>query len=301
MALSWEEEGLWVAHAQPVSQGLWPVTVCGLTEASRDDPTTLVKVARSLAFERHRLSLLLAPHEYQMLAVDAPNVPPEELKAAVRWKVKDLLDVHVDDATLDVLDIPADPDAPRRPGSMYVVAAKNDILRAHIERFEQAGVNLDAIDIPEMAHRNLAARLAPPGRAVALLGCDNEGCLLTFTYAGELCFARRIDVSRHGLEAAEGEYSERRIERIALELQRALDHFERQFSFAAVAKLLVGPGPDAKNWLEALKSALYVPVEVLDLGQIFDFSRVARLSDPAEQGRAFAVLGASLREEKRAP
>src|SRR4051812_38897392 len=63
-------------------------------------PEALDKIARELQAAQYQCANLLGAREYQMLAVEAPNVQPDELKAAVRWRLKDMLDFHVDDATL---------------------------------------------------------------------------------------------------------------------------------------------------------------------------------------------------------
>ena len=59
------------------------------------------RLAKELGFGRYQCSTLLAPGEYQILMVDAPNVPQAELKTAIRWRIKDMLDYHVDDATAE--------------------------------------------------------------------------------------------------------------------------------------------------------------------------------------------------------
>ena len=33
---------------------------------------------------------------YNLLQIEAPKVPPEELRSAVRWRVKDLIDFPID-------------------------------------------------------------------------------------------------------------------------------------------------------------------------------------------------------------
>ena len=43
---------------------------------------------------------------YSLLFVEAPDVPSSELRAAIRWRVKDLIDFHIDDAVIDVFDVP---------------------------------------------------------------------------------------------------------------------------------------------------------------------------------------------------
>src|SRR6185312_3326243 len=73
---------------------------------------SLEKLGKELDAVRYECSCLLGPTDYQMLSVDAPNVPAEELKTAIRWRLKDMLDYHVNDATIDVLDVPVDKSAP---------------------------------------------------------------------------------------------------------------------------------------------------------------------------------------------
>src|SRR5258706_4593813 len=91
-------------------------------------PHALERVARELSFERYQCATLLRPGDYQMLLVEAPTVPQAELKNAMRWRIKDMLDFHIDDAAMDVLDIPPDSDLAGRSHSMYAVAARNAII-----------------------------------------------------------------------------------------------------------------------------------------------------------------------------
>jgi MSHA biogenesis protein MshI len=125
---------------------------------------------------------LLAGGEYQLLQVEAPNVPQDELKTAVRWRLKDMLDFHIDDATIDVLDIPVDKAAGNRAHSMFAIAARNSLIQSRQDMFAEAQVPLSVIDIPEMAQRNISALLEPEGRGLAMLSFDAAGGLLTVSY-----------------------------------------------------------------------------------------------------------------------
>ena len=116
-----------------------------------------------------------------MLLVDAPNVPVDELKTAIRWKIKDGLNYHIDDATVDVLQIPASKYGSDRSQSMYAIAAANETIQKRIALFEKAKVKLDVIDIPEMAQRNIAALFEQDDRVLVLLAFDDNGGLMTFT------------------------------------------------------------------------------------------------------------------------
>ncbi len=258
----------------------------------------LEKLAREVQAARFQVSTILSVSDYQMLAVEAPNVQPEELRVAVRWRLKDMLDFHVDDATIDVLDIPPDANVAGRTHTMFAVAARNAVIEARQALFVGANVELDAIDIPDTAQRNISVLLAPEGRGVAMLAFTGEGGLLTVTYNGELYLSRRIDVTLDQVLEVDVERRDRSFERIMLELQRSLDHFDRQFHFITVAKLVLGPMP--QSGLHAhLATNLYMQVEELDLANVFDFSLVPELKAVAHQQRFFLSLGAALRIEER--
>ena len=259
---------------------------------------TLEKIAHECHLQRYQCTNLLNPGEYQLLSVEAPNVPNDELKTAVRWRIKDVLDFPVDDAVIDVLTLPSDKNTPERKSGLFAVAASGASIRQRQELFESAHVGLSAIDIPEMAQRNLSALLETPGRGLALLACDNAGVLLTITFEGELCLSRRFDVTLAQLVQLDVGQRSTSFERITLELQRSFDHFESQFRFIAVSKLLLAPFGDGAGDLQAYLSAnLYMPVETLRLDGLLDLSRVPDLRQPRPQQVFFSAIGAALRRE----
>lgn len=297
MSLAWSEESLCVAHSRPGHDGKPVVTICGMTQASPANPASVAKVARDMQMGRYRCTGLLDLDEYQMLVVEAPNVPPDELKTAMRWRVKDMLDYHIDDATLDVLDIPPDRHGPSRSHSMYVVAARNEVIQKRVAQCDEARIPLEAIDIPEMAQRNIANLMAQPGRGVALLSFSDRAGLLTVSFEGELYLARHIDVSWRDLAQAGPEEKQNLFERVTLELQRSVDHLERQFQFISVNQLWLAPLPAGEGLRDYLSANLYLPATLLDLNDLFDFSRVPALESPENQVRFFLPLGATLRHE----
>lgn len=260
----------------------------------------LEKAGRDLRASTFRCSTVLSSGHYQILSVDAPNVPPEELRTAVRWRLKDMLDFHIDDATIDVLDIPVDKNAAVRQHAMFAIAARNAVIEQCQKQFTAAKIPLLAIDIPEMAQRNISALLETEGRGLAMLSFDEEGGLLTVSFKGELYLARRIDVTLEQLLDADHDRKHQRFEKITLELQRSLDHFERQFHFISVARLLLAPSP-VTGLDEYLSSNLYTPVARFDLADVFDLSDVPDLAPLAMQQQVFIALGAALRFEETVP
>jgi MSHA biogenesis protein MshI len=240
-----------------------------------------------------------------MLQVEAPSLPPDapadERRQAIRWRVKEMVDFSIEQAGVDVLDIPVVQGGGGRAPQVFAVVANHSALVPRIHAFQDAKVPLEAIDIPELAQRNIAALFEEENRGLALLTFDDEGGRLTFTYRGELYAMRHIEVGRKELAAAGGEAPGGVFERVLLDVQRSLDNFDRNYSFITLTRLLVAPLPGAAAFVEYLKGNLYQPVELLDLAQGLDCERVPALADPERQAEALMAIGAALRDEGRAP
>ena len=300
MAMQFTPEGVCMAHVRRVTDGKPLVTVCTVSQVHAVDGHALEKLGKELHLGQYRCTTLLNPSEYQVLLVEAPNVPPEEMKIAIRWRIKDMLDYHVDDATVDVLDIPPEKSGPAKSHSMYAITARNQVIEQRQALFEAAKMLLSVIDIPEMAQRNISALLEPEQRGLALLSFDAGGGLLTITFGGELYFSRRIDITSRQLVEAVEQQKVSHFDRITLEMQRSFDHFDRQFHFITLTKMMLAPLPGVEGLREYLALNLYVSVEALDLAEVFDFSAVPDLARPERQAQCFTVLGAALRLEEKA-
>jgi MSHA biogenesis protein MshI len=301
MAISLQADGVCVAHvtyspaSKPVVElvAFYPADILPAAQA-------IEKLTKELHAQRYQCTTVLDSGEYQLLSVDAPAVPPDELKTAIRWRLKDMLDYHIDDATIDVLDVPVDKAASGRNKSMYAVAAKNQLIQQRQAMFLDAKIPLSVIDIPEMAQRNVSALLEQEGRGIAFLSFDAKGGLLTVTYAGELYLSRRIEVPLAQLQLADIEQRNACYDRITLELQRSLDHFDRQYHFINVAKMVLSPMGDAGQALQSyLSTNLYIPVENLELSAVLDISNAAELQQPEAQQRYFMTIGAAMRHEEK--
>lgn len=263
--------------------------------------TQLEKLGKDMQATLRQWTTVLAANEYQLLSLDAPNVPQEELKAAIRWRLKDMLDYHVDDATIDVLDVPPDKGAPARNHAMYAVAARNRLIEQRQALFADARIPLHAIDIPEMAQRNIAALQETAGRGLAMLSIGDEGSLLTVTFGGELYLSRRMDVHAEQLASGDEERQRQCHERITLELQRSLDFVDRQYQFIAISRLVLAPlarGGEALR--EHLAANLYIGVDHMDLSTSLDLSALPELKSAGQQQAYFMTLGAALRFEEKA-
>src|SRR5438105_8100046 len=95
----------------------------------------------------------------------------------------------------------------------------------------------------------------------------------------------------------EANYKQRaeHLERIALEVQRSLDHFERQFHYVPLSKLLLGPLPRDIGLQEYLASSIDGVVESADLATVVEFSGVPALYPVERQAQYLPLIGAALR------
>lgn len=273
------------------------VEICDSVQRKNSSLETLHAVRKDFRLDQSRCGTLLGASQYQLQLLDAPSVPEAELKSAVRWGLKDMLDYPVETATVDVVMVPAGPNSTARGKSVYAVSAKNSEIESVMKTFLEAKLPLQVIDVPELAQRNIAALFETEGRGLALLAFDDEGGLLTFTAGGELYLSRRIEVGSLMLEQADADRREQMFERITLELQRSLDHFDRQFSHVPLARVMLGPLPENIGLQAYLAKNLYVPVESVNLSSVLDFGERTEMRDPGYQQRYIAVLGAALRSE----
>lgn len=251
-----------------------------------------LRAGKRLGPARH--TLLLPSGQYQLLQIEAPAVAADELRNAVRWKIKDMVDFPVEDAGIDCLP----PVAGARAGQIYAVAAGRSVLQSWVRLFQDAKAPLAAIDVPELAQRNVSALFEDKNRGLALLAFDEGGGRLTFTFQGELYFSRHIDVAPAEMAAADAGVL---FERVLLDVQRTLDNVDRSYSAIPVSRLLVSPPPGAAKFVDYLRENLYQPVETLDFAKHLDIARVPALANPAAQGQALLAIGAALREDGAAP
>ena len=273
------------------------VDVCAQFPNAGDDVETLQRLRRELHLERFSCATLLPARQYQLQLIDAPNVPEAEMKSAVRWRLKEFLEYPVETATVDVVAVRADQAVAGRGRSVYAVSARNQDIESRMKMFAQAKIQLRVIEIAEMAQRNLATLFESDQHALAMLSFSEEGGLLTFTARGELYLSRRIEISLDQLIGVRAEMRDQLFERIALELQRSLDHFDRQFSSIPLARLLLAPLPEDLGLSAYLAANLSAPVESVNLGDVLDFHEVPELREPAEQILRWQTLGAALRVE----
>jgi MSHA biogenesis protein MshI len=246
------------------------------------------------AAENHRagaISSVMDPADYELLQVESPDVQPAEFKAAVRWRLKGAIDFAVEDAVIDVFDMPGQA---LRAGSkmMYVVAAKRQAIERQTAILKSAARHIDVVDIPELALRNLASLLPESDQGLILLWLLEKTAQLIVIKQTTLYFARHVHLS--GNESADTDAGLPDVEAIALELQRSNDYFESQFQQAPLVNLIIAPRSEYSVRLaEALSKQTSMRVQSIDLSSAMDLAPGLEPSDRC----SLLAIGAALRED----
>lgn len=260
-----------------------------------DQGKVLIKLSAQYNLARSRCTTVLDVADYSLLLTEAPDVPAEELRAALRWRIKDLIDFHINDATLDVFDLPGEKVTGRaRP--MYAVAARSPAIQRRVDLLTGVGINLDVIDIPELSQRNLAALLPEDAQGVVLLSFAPTNGLLTITKQGELYLSRTMDTGLDALTRSDDPAAY--FDRVVLEVQRSLDYYDSHFRQSPIAQIVLTPvAREIPGLVDYLKANLNGTVSIMDLSQVLN---VGKELPAALQSLCLATLGAALRVEEKA-
>ncbi|CAD5370285.1 conserved hypothetical protein [Rubrivivax sp. A210] len=316
------ERLLWLHAAGPLGQ---PGALLGGGELAwaAADSAAAARALRDLGLPLRQAVAVLPLQQSQWLQIETPAVPPDELRAAARWRVKELVEGRVDELTLDVMQVG---DGRERAHShVFVAAASRERVDELGRLAQEAGLALTVVDVAEAAQRNLiAAHAAARGlrtRAVAGLVRHGAHCLLTIGAGDELFYARRIDWDGQamapaaaasfaaggddGLEsldfvdygaetaapvAADG------LQHLVIELQRSFDVWERTWTDLPLAGVVLALGDAGAAAAEAIVSATGLRVEALDVEALFP--GYAALAGSSEMQEALLpLLGELLRAE----
>lgn len=254
--------------------------------------------ADDLELKRTPTSSVLPAGAYQLQLLEMPNVPRDELLAAVRWRLKDLISFPLEEAVVELLEMPPHSN-PGAPHTAYAVVTRRAEVMQQIEHMKRADLKMDVIDIPELCVRNISVLLPQDKDGVAFLHFTADGGYLTITRQGVLHLTRHLDTGRRALAAAASDefVLQEMISGIALELQRSLDYYESHYDCRPITQIVLGPGADLDALPPGLARDLGVSVENFAFEDLFNLEEDI---PPDVQGSCLLAVGAALRTDATA-
>jgi len=275
------------------------------TTLSSDEIAKAYKsIVTKIKSKNFNISTTIQQDDRQLLLVEAPQVESSEMNEAARWKIKDMIDFNIDDAVIDVIEIPNIKELKRSP-MIYAVVVKREKINDIIAQCDSCGSNLSIIDIPDMAQRNFAALLPEDQNGVAILSINSKNSLLTITRKGELYLSRELETGfEQLLSSVQDTNSElgvesgsvtmlQSLERMVLEVQRSLDYYESQYSQPQINALFLAPfSYDVPEIKDYFSTQLGLKTTILDFNLLFSTDNPLSFQLQAE---TFYAVGAALR------
>jgi len=310
-AIGISPDGVSLVHAVADKQKPF-VDVCDYRAyAGADDlRVSLGKLVQEHNLKKTPCSTVLEPGTYSLHMVDAPNVEPDEMKAAIRWRVKELIDYEIEDAVYDIFGIPGRSMRGQGGNMLYAVVVRSYEIEKRVNQLRNIGLKLSVIDIPEIAMRNIAALLPEDEQGIAMLHLTRNNGLITVTRQSTLYLARSIGIGINQLRQFKEEEEKlddevefsattpyaNALENIMLEIQRSLDYFERHSSHPPINTLVITPlQHELSGFIEYFMSNnLGLQVNVLDLNSVIE---CAIPVSEVLQTRCLFTIGAALRDE----
>ncbi len=232
------------------------------------------------------------------------NIPREEQADALRWNIVERLEYTSAEAMIASFEQPSPPRSGSRQMA-YVIATRKEQVQANINAFHQRGrTRLVAIDIHELALRNLAALLPEEKEGVAMLHLRSRDGLLTVTRDHTLYLARKMDI---GLDAIFSFLDENRgdgsveqtlaqcslLDELCTQVQSTLDYYLSRFMPHTIERLYLAPMERPLPELRAaISDRLAVRVKSVNLAEMIDFS--GDLPDESTLGKLFPAIGVAL-------
>lgn len=197
LLVSWSAQTFAFVRARARSDGVFRIMQMGVERQGNDSMEAFVQRLSESGLKGGTASMMLRPEQYQVLQIDAPPVPPEELRAAARFQIRDMVDVHMDDITLDVMRV--GDAASKANNHLFVVVATNATVRGMLDLADALRWDVSVIDIQETAVRNLQTALARRDARLeradaALVLADERQAMLTISANEELFYTRRMDL-----------------------------------------------------------------------------------------------------------
>jgi MSHA biogenesis protein MshI len=263
--------------------------------AGADVAPSLKATLDRLGATRARTCAVVDGDDYQVVQVEAPEVLPSEMRTAIRWRLRDAVNFNVDEAAVDVFEIP-DPVRRSTAKMLFAVAARDSAIQRLASTLKPVAKGFHAIDIPELCLRNLSALLPQDNKGVAMLALNQRFAQLVITRQGVMYLTRRIDTARafnpHDRERNAGDVD---AGALALELQRSLDYYESHYDQTPIGDLVIAPADErARRLADDLKSETSLRVSVLDVRDLFI---VQQSGEIVNDWPSLMALGAAMRTD----
>lgn len=196
---------------------------------------------------------ILSIDDYQLFLIEALPVAAEELRDALQWRVRSLINHPLEEAIIDYFTLP-----PKKNTTTPIIAAvvaKRSRLLEIVHYFEKINADLQKISIPELVLRNLAALHETDDKSTCVLYFYKNTALMNISRKKTLYFTYRLTFNHGNATAAD-------YEQLSLEIMRYFDYFQAQWRHPSPSRIFVlSTQIDIEKLVKGLSEQLIIPVE----------------------------------------
>lgn len=246
-----------------VTNGIWQYTEHAEIEVESEDlwASTLDTLIKTHKLKEADCTLSLPFNRYQLLQIDKPAIPDEELGGALAWSIKDLVTIAQEDLIADFFHVAAK--IPMQGDKLNVVVTSRKVIMPLIDTFLKNKVELKGIVPEEMLIQNVVGK--NDTASLLLSQQTNEEVALQIVKKEQLYFARKLRGFNRIHEYSAQELVEGLTDSLSLEVQRSMDYFESQLKQAPIKDILLAL-PTEHQSLIAEQIAEHFPIKVEVMG-----------------------------------
>ncbi|MBU2863499.1 hypothetical protein KO489_06560 [Reinekea forsetii] len=250
------------------------------------------------------INLLLADSLYQLLLSDVPDVPEDEIESAIEFKAADLIHYDIEEAALDVIQLP-DEAYRGRMKMAFIIATQKKPLREWSMALIQRGIRIDVIDVEHTQLRNLTVHLQNYSET-GLFHLENARGRLVLNFSGEMVLSRTFDsglstlITENTIQEDELEITQSddaqddiQLETLVLEMRRSFDYYESQLGLGSIAEVYLLCLPEHAELSTKLAQKLGMRFSPITLSDFMQFTSADELIDPNQM---LALAGTAFRE-----
>lgn len=257
---------------------------------SKSTPTmaeSLMMDAKRLHLIGQKCRLVLTPNQYQLVMMDALDVPEIEMAKALKWRLKGLIEYPLNDIALDAFLVPPHGVA-KQQKKAFVTVTPLSKLRAKLALFEAAYIDIAEVGITELALGNICSLIPVNHDApIIVISLETKNAQLHIFYHHQLYLVRTLQLPIH-LAEDNPDYHHHML----LEIQRSIDYCLVTLKIPEPQCMFFTPGFDqAKYLLDYLRQEQTKPIQVIDLNALLS---LAEPLTPKDQQDILYSVGAAL-------
>lgn len=242
-----------------------------LDSVALSDMSALVKTLDEMVTKHHLQAaschVVLSNQVYQLLQIDKPNVPDNEIASSLPFIAKEFINEAIDTVVFDYFSVP-------NQNKINLVYCPKSVVELIVTATEQATLELVSIGIEELATANLFNSHADDDQKTTQMLIsqqDHQEVNLTIIYDNQLYFSRRLRGFSRLRDLQENQLDSPLLDNFSLEIQRSADFVVSQLKLPEVKKInLALPSAILEPLISRLQLNFATPVTPLTHAIITD-------------------------------